>query len=113
MESDDAPAFVPAVIEGPKAQPSSVEIRINIKDITIRVPDGVAAPAHHHRARCDPADPESLFARKFDATEDDEALDLLEAHLTGTRIVVPQGGRRREVAGLGDVWKTRCSRRRA
>ncbi|WP_082665252.1 IS66-like element accessory protein TnpA [Sphingopyxis sp. H115] len=41
MESDDAPAFVPAMVEEPKAQGSGAEIRINIKGMTIRIPDGV------------------------------------------------------------------------
>src|SRR3546814_11227780 len=40
MESDDAPAFVPAMVEEPKAQGSGAEIRINIKGMTIRIPDG-------------------------------------------------------------------------
>jgi transposase len=43
MESDDAPAFVPAMVEEPKAQGSGAEIRINIKGMTIRIPDGVTA----------------------------------------------------------------------
>ena len=43
MESDDAPAFVPAIVEEPKAQGSGAEIRINIKGMTIRIPDGVTA----------------------------------------------------------------------
>lgn len=43
MESDDAPAFVPALVEEPKAQGSGAEIRINIKGMTIRIPDGVTA----------------------------------------------------------------------
>ena len=43
MESDDAPAFVPAMVEEPKAQGSGAEIRIDIKGMTIRIPDGVTA----------------------------------------------------------------------
>lgn len=44
MESGDVPAFVPAVVEEPaKAQPSCAEIRINVRGMTIRVPDGVTA----------------------------------------------------------------------
>ncbi|MFQ3894806.1 IS66-like element accessory protein TnpA [Sphingobium sp. R-7] len=43
MESDDAPAFVPAMVEEPKAQGNGAEIRINIKGMTIRIPDGVTA----------------------------------------------------------------------
>jgi transposase len=42
MESDDAPAFVPAMVEEPKAG-NGAEIRINIKGMTIRIPDGVTA----------------------------------------------------------------------
>ena len=43
MESADAPAFVPAMVEEPKAQGSGAEIRINIKGMTIRIPEGVTA----------------------------------------------------------------------
>jgi transposase len=43
MESDDGPAFVPAMVEEPKAQGTGAEIRINIKGMTIRIPDGVTA----------------------------------------------------------------------
>ena len=43
MESDDAPAFVPPMVEEPKAQGNGAEIRINIKGMTIRIPDGVTA----------------------------------------------------------------------
>lgn len=44
MESGDVPAFVPAVVEEPaKVLPSCAEIRINVRGMTIRVPDGVTA----------------------------------------------------------------------
>ena len=43
MESADAPAFVPAMVEEPKARGNSAEIRINIKGMTIRIPEGVTA----------------------------------------------------------------------
>ncbi|AKM10294.1 IS66-like element accessory protein TnpA [Croceicoccus naphthovorans] len=44
MEAGDRPAFVPAVVEEPaKPQASCAEIRINIRGMTIRVPDGVSA----------------------------------------------------------------------
>src|SRR3546814_15830681 len=43
MESDDAPAFVPAMVEEPKAQGSGAEIRINIKGMTIRIQIGRAS----------------------------------------------------------------------
>jgi transposase len=43
MESDDAPAFVPAMVEEPKSRGNSAEIRINIKGMTIRIPEGVTA----------------------------------------------------------------------
>ena len=43
MESDYAPAFVPPMVEEPKAQGNGAEIRINIKGMTIRIPDGVTA----------------------------------------------------------------------
>ena len=44
MESGDAPAFVPAVVEEPRpSQGSCAEIRINVRGMTIRVPDGVSA----------------------------------------------------------------------
>ncbi|MBU2135614.1 MAG: transposase [Alphaproteobacteria bacterium] len=43
MESADAPAFVPAMVEEPKARGNSAEIRINIKGMTIRIPEGTTA----------------------------------------------------------------------
>ena len=35
--------FVPPMVEEPKAQGNGAEIRINIKGMTIRIPDGVTA----------------------------------------------------------------------
>jgi transposase len=43
MESGDALAFVPAVVEEPAKSPSCAEIWINVGGMTIRVPDGVSA----------------------------------------------------------------------
>ena len=44
MEAGDQPTFVPAVVEEPaKPQASCAEIRINLRGLTIRVPDGVSA----------------------------------------------------------------------
>ena len=44
MEAGDQPTFVPAVVEEPaKPQASFAEIRINLRGVTIRVPDGVSA----------------------------------------------------------------------
>ena len=44
MEAGDQPTFVPAVVEEPaKPQASGAEIRISVRGVTIRVPDGVSA----------------------------------------------------------------------
>jgi len=43
MESGEETAFVPAVVEEPAKAPSCAEIRINVRGMTIRVPDGVSA----------------------------------------------------------------------
>lgn len=44
MEAGDQPTFVPAAVEEPaKPQASGAEIRISVRGMTIRVPDGVSA----------------------------------------------------------------------
>jgi transposase len=43
LESGDGPAFVPAVVDEPAKASSCAEIRINVRGMTIRVPDGVTA----------------------------------------------------------------------
>lgn len=44
MQSGEDTAFVPAVVEEPaKVSASNAEIRINVRGMTIRVPDGVSA----------------------------------------------------------------------
>src|SRR3546814_1425470 len=43
MESADAPAFVPAMVEETKARGNRAEIRINIKGMTRRIPEGTTA----------------------------------------------------------------------
>jgi transposase len=44
MEADDDTAFVPAVVDQPaKLEEMCAEIRIDLRGVTIRVPDGVSA----------------------------------------------------------------------
>lgn len=43
LESGDGPAFVPTAVDEPAKASSCAEIRINVRGMTIRVPDGVTA----------------------------------------------------------------------